>query len=321
MKIKTPHFQHLYSFYQSAELGSFKEAAELMFISSAAISQQIRQLEEQLEVKLFERQHRKIVLTEEGKVLHQYARQGFTALQEGVQQISLDSNPNSLALSTLPSFAQHWLVPRLGDFSELFPDLSVLMLPKDSLIDFSKDQVDLCLRFGLGQYEGLHSEFLMADHLYPVCHPLYLKEHNIKSTADLDNARLIEDARPDMSWEHWLKITGSKVNIENPSLKYQGAHMVIDGALAVQGVALVRHSLAWKYIKQGMLVKIGDIEVRSSYGYWLCAPPAYFKRDKVVNFAQWIKEQTNIFWQESIESKDSSYVISDSDEQQKIHPC
>ena len=125
-----PHFQNLYSFYQSAELGSFKEAAELMYISSAAVSQQIRQLEEQLEVKLFERQHRKIVLTEEGKVLHQYARQGFTALQEGVRQISLDANPNSLALSALPSFAQHWLVPRLGDFSELFPDLTVLMMPK-----------------------------------------------------------------------------------------------------------------------------------------------------------------------------------------------
>jgi DNA-binding transcriptional LysR family regulator len=74
VKIRTPHFQNLYSFYQSAELGSFNEAAELIYISSAAVSQQIRQLEDQLEVKLFERQHRKIILTEEGKVLHQYAR-------------------------------------------------------------------------------------------------------------------------------------------------------------------------------------------------------------------------------------------------------
>jgi len=67
--------------------------------------------------------------------------------------------------------------------------------------------------------------------------------------------------------------------------------MVIEGALAVQCAALVRHSLAWKYIEQGLLVKIGDIEVRSSYSYWLCAPAAYFKRDKVVNFARWIKNK------------------------------
>lgn len=321
MKIRTPHFPNLYSFYQSAELGSFKEAAELMYISSAAVSQQIRQLEEQLEVKLFERQHRKIVLTEEGKVLHRYARQGFTALQEGVRQISLDATPNSLALSALPSFAQHWLVPRLGDFCELFPDLTVLMMPKDSLVDFAKEQVDLCIRFGPGKYEGIQSEYLMADHLYPVCHPLYLKEHSITSLEDIHNVRLIEDALPDMSWEHWLKVTGTKMNIAVPSLKYQGAHMVIEGALAVQGVALVRHSLAWKYIKQGLLVKIGDVEVRSSYNYWLCAPPAYFKRDKVVNFAHWIKKQTNEFWQQSIESKENCHVILDSDEKETPFSC
>ena len=309
MKYKIPHFQNLYSFYQSAELGSFKDAAVLMYISSAAVSQQIRQLEDQLEVKLFERQHRKIVLTEEGKVLHQYARQGFSILQEGIHQISLDVNPNSLALSALPSFAQHWLVPRLGDFCELFPDLTVLMTPKNALIDFSKEQVDLCIRFGLGKYEGIQSEFLMSDHLYPVCHPLYLKEHAITTLEDMNNVRLIEDARPDMSWEQWLKITGTNMNLAIPSVKYQGAHMVIEGALAVQGIALVRHSLAWKYIQQGMLVKIGDVEVRSSYSYWLCAPPAYFKREKVINFAHWIKNEINEFWQQSIESQAHGHVI------------
>lgn len=309
MKIKTPHFQNLYSFYQAAELGSFKEAAELMFISSGAISQQIRQLEEQLEVKLFERQHRKIKLTEEGKLLHQYARQGFTALQEGVRQISQDSTPNSLAISALPSFAQHWLVPKLGDFCELFPELTVLMMPKNALVDFTKEQVDLCIRFGLGDYEGLQSEYLMADHLYPVCHPLYQREHRITSLNDIKNVRLIEDARPDMSWEQWLKIAGSDVEIAMPSLKYQGAHMVIEGALAVQGVALVRHSLAWKYIEQGLLVKISDIEVQSSYSYWLCAPPAYLKREKVIKFTHWLKTQTNDFWLQSMQGKENKHLI------------
>ncbi|MDA7746162.1 LysR substrate-binding domain-containing protein [Psychromonas sp.] len=309
MKVKMPHFQNLYSFYQSAELGSFKLAAESMFISSAAISQQIRQLEEQLGVKLFERQHRKVVLTQEGQILHRYAQQGFSAFQEGVRQISLDNTPNSIALSTLPSFAQHWLVPRLGDFCKQYPEFTFLMMPKNSLVDFAKEQVDLCIRFGPGNYPDIHSEFLMSDHLYPVCHPLYLKEHNIKSLNDIQNARLIEDARPDMDWAHWLKIAGIITDKMTPSLQYQGAHMVIEGALAVQGVALVRHSLAWKYIQQGLLVKIGNIEICSSYSYWLCGPEAYFNREKVRYFAEWIKTETEQFWNESVQAKASNTII------------
>lgn len=321
MKVKMPHFQNLYSFYQSAELGSFKEAAELMFISSAAVSQQIRQLETQLEVKLFERQHRKVVLTPEGKLLHQYAQQGFTALEEGVRQISHDTTPNSLALATLPSFAQHWLVPRLGDFCELFPELTVLMMPQNALVNFAREQVDLSIRFGPGEYEGLQSDYLMADHLYPVCHPLYLKEHAITSLDDIANVRLIEDTRADMDWKRWLKIAGKDIKTTIPALKYEGAHVVIEGALAVQGVALVRHSLAWKYIEQGLLVKISDIEVCSSYSYWLCAPSAYFKREKVINFSHWIKKQTSDFWQQSMQGNKSTVLLSGFDEEGRVIGC
>lgn len=299
MKTQIPHLQHLYCFYQSALLGSFKDAAESLFISSAAVSQQIRQLEDQLEVKLFQRQHRKVVLTEQGEILFEYAKQGFTAILQGVEQIAQDNSPNSIALSTLPSFAQHWLVPRLGDFYQQYPDITFSMMPQNRLVDFNKDQVDLCIRFGLGQYPDLQCEYLMADHLYPVCHPLYLQEHNIQTLEDIYQARLIEDARPDMDWQQWLDIAGVSNKPASPSLKYQGAHMVIEGALAVQGIALVRHSLAWKYIEQGLLVKIGHINVESSYRYWLCAPPAYFKREKVRNFADWIKAQTAEFWRQS----------------------
>ena len=296
---RIPHWQNLYTFYLAGELGSFKAAADALFISSAAVSQQIRQLEDQLDTKLFERQHRKVTLTESGKVLHHHAHQGFSALIEGSQKVGQDSNPNSLSLSTLPSFAQHWLVPRLGDFSEANPDLSVLIMPKNGLVDFAKEQVDLCIRFGLGNYEDLESRYLMADHLYPVCHPLYLKEHSIQSLEDLRHVRLIEDARPDMSWQYWLSLADVDLPATHPTLRYHGAHMVIEGALSVQGVALVRHSLAWKFIEQGLLVQVGDIEVRSGYGYWLCAPAAYLKRPKSQLFAQWIAQQCDDFWSSS----------------------
>ena len=291
--------QGLYCFYLAAETGSFKAAAEQLSVSPAAMSQQIRQLEEQLSVKLFIRQHRQVRLTPEGLSLQHYARQGFGSLREGLQLLSADPDPGNLTLSVIPSFAQQWLVPRLGDFTDQRPDLSVFMTSSDALVDFQLDRVDLCVRFGQGLYPGLQAEFLMADHIYPVCHPLYLEKTPIHTLADLANAQLIEDAWPDMNWNYWLELAGMTDFKVKAAMRYPGAHVVLEGALAVQGVALVRHSLAWKYIQQGLLTRIGRVEVRSGYSYYLVAPPAHFQRDKIRQFSNWLQVEAADFWHSS----------------------
>jgi len=291
--------QGLYCFYLAAETGSFKAAAEQLSVSPAAMSQQIRQLEEQLSVKLFIRQHRQVRLTPEGLSLQHYARQGFGSLREGLQLLSADPDPGNLTLSVIPSFAQQWLVPRLGDFTDQRPDLSVFMTSSDALVDFQLDRVDLCVRFGQGLYPGLQAEFLMADHIYPVCHPLYLEKTPIHTLADLANAQLIEDAWPDMNWNYWLELAGMTDFKVKAAMRYPGAHVVLEGALAVQGVALVRHSLAWKYIQQGLLTRVSCIEVRSGYSYYLVAPPAHFKRDKIRQFSDWLQVEAADFWHSS----------------------
>ncbi len=304
-----PPLQGLYYFYLAAEMGSFKAAAEKLFVSAAAMSQQIRQLEERIDVQLFERQHRRVVLTAEGETLHHYAKQAFRTLQDGVRQVSLDPDPNSMSLSVLPSFAQHWLVPRLGEFSQLHPNLSVMLMPKNSLIDFRQDRVDLCVRYGLGDYPGLHAAKLMDDHLYPVCHPLYLEQHPEVCLNDLSKHTLIDDARPDMNWQYWLELAGFNSSVPKANLLYQGAHVVIEGALAVQGIALVRHSLAWKYLQQGLLVKLGDVEVKPRYRYYLVAPQPYFKREKIKQFSEWINQQAQQFWLESESQRSASTIV------------
>ncbi len=304
-----PPLQGLYYFYMAAELGSFKAAAAHLYVSAAAMSQQIRQLEERMELRLFERQHRKVVLTAEGEILYRYTQQAFRQLQDGVRQLSQDPDPSSLSLSVLPSFAQHWLVPRLGEFSQQHPELSVMLMPKDSLIDFRQERVDLCVRYGRGEYSDLQSIKLMDDHIYPVCHPLYLQQYPLLSLDDLSAHTLIEDARPDMDWPYWLQLAGFAHYKAKASLKYQGAHMVIEGALAVQGIALVRHSLAWKYIQQGLLVKLGNVEVKPQYRYYLVAPEPYFNREKIKQFSAWIQQQALDFWAESELQRKQSLII------------
>lgn len=289
MKERLPPLQGLYYFYMAAKLGSFKLAASQLFVTAAAVSQQIRQLEEFLGVELFLRQHRKVVLTMEGVLLFEQAQKGFEHLAQGVRQINQDPNPTQLSISTIPSFAQHWLVPRIGHFRELYPSQELMIEPTNTLVDFQNSSVDLCIRYGPGQYSNVESRFLMEELLYPVCHPIYQQQHDIYELSDLTGADLIEDYWPDMNWGNWLQNVGYKR--QKPTLKYNGSHFVLEGALAVQGVALAKHSLVHRYIKEGKLVRIGHLAQRTDFNYFLCAPSAYFKREKIHHFCDWIFNQ------------------------------
>ena len=289
MKEHMPPLQGLYYFYLAAEKGSFKDAAEAVFVTPAAISQQIRQLEEWLNCPLFVRQHRTISLTREGEILYFSAKSGFKEITQGLQKLSKDPEPNRLSISTHPSFAQHWLVPRVNQFREKHPDISLLLDPRNELITFDDNTIDLCIRYGKGNYPGLHSELLVEEELLPACHPRYQDEHNIFSVADLARADLIEDIWPDMDWSRWLSHMGVEPNA--PALKYNGSNFVLEGALAGQGVALVKKNLTRRYIEEGKLVRIGDKAIKSDYSYYLCAPAHYFKREKVALFSHWIRSQ------------------------------
>lgn len=292
---RIPPLQGLYYFYQAAHLGSFKAAADALFVTAAAISQQIRLLEEWLGTPLFYRQHRKVVLTPEGAILFEHTQQGFSSIQNGVWLINNDPEPHRLALSTLPSFSQHWLVPRMTSFREAHPSLSVLVESKNELNSFEKSSVDLCIRYGKGQYAGLTSQWLMDDLLYPVCHPLYQAQHQLHTVDDLQRAHLIGDIWPDMDWGRWLSLVGARGGCS--ALAYDGANYVLEGALSVQGVALARHSLAHRYQEEGKLVRIGNIAVRPAFRYHLCAPEGYFRREKVIQFCEWIRQQADDFRQ------------------------
>ncbi|MGR5237067.1 LysR substrate-binding domain-containing protein [Vibrio alfacsensis] len=298
MKDRMPPLQGLYYFYIAAKEGSFKAAAQHLFVTPAAISQQIRQLEAFLGTGLFVRQHRSIHLTPEGELLFAQAERGFSHLQRGVRLINQDPNPNHLSISTLPSFAHHWLVPRITAFRQRHPDISLLMEPTNELVSFQDSQIDLCVRYGRGDYPNLESQWLMNEAFYPACHPVYQKEHGIYDIEDLHKAELIEDLWPDLDWNMWRETLG--YSAAKPTLKYSGSHLVLEGALSLQGVALVKHSLAYRYIQEGKLVRIGDIAIQPLFAYYLCAPRGYLKRPKAQLFSHWIKEEIASFEQTTV---------------------
>ncbi|MBY7797165.1 LysR family transcriptional regulator [Vibrio fluvialis] len=289
MKRRHLPLQGLLYFYKSAELCSFKLAAQDLCVSPAAVSQQIRQLEATLDTSLFTRNHRTIGLTPSGENLYQEVKLGFRHLQAGVDALTADERPNQLSISAPSSFAHHWLIPRLQAFRAQFPDISILVEPTNRLTSPDDTRVDVCVRFGSGQYAGMHSEWLMDDAIYPVCHPHYQQEFGIETLADLQKAALIEDIHTDMRWETWLNEHHQPV--KQPTLLFDGSQFVVESALAMQGVGLIKHSLAQRYIQNGTLVRIDTQQSQPQAAYFICLPEKNLQRPKVRCFIQWLKQQ------------------------------
>ncbi len=303
------HLKGLYYFYVAARQLSIKDAAETLFVTQAAVSQQIRALEESLGVTLFYRQHRSIELTPEGKQLFPHLKVAFDALDQGVESALSDSNSKSVTVSVLPSFASRWLIPRLGRFYEEYPDIAVSLNMTDALDTFGPQGSDLAIRFGGGVYEGLESQFLMKDYLYPVYHPSYLGSKKIKKIEDLHKLRLLEDATGNVGWDYWLRAKGyvkEKDSVTKKTFKgkgfserisFDGSHYVIDSALSAQGVAMVRHCLVADAVHAGNLKQLFDDAVELNFKYFVCAPPHYLQRPKVIKFVEWLVSEVNEFCQ------------------------
>jgi LysR family glycine cleavage system transcriptional activator len=288
--VKVSHsLKGLYYFYLAAERLSFKKAAEELHVTQAAISQQIRQLEDVLGLVLFVRNHRSVELTPAGVRLFPVVKSSFDSLQRGIDELSDDADPNTITVSVIASFAQRWLIPRLGEFYNEHPEIKVMLQTTDDLETFADGTVDLAIRLGGGKYPDLKSELLMDDYVYPVCHPLYRDKLNLNSQADLERSRLLFDSRSSLTWDKWFEREG--VAIDNPHYftGYDASHYIVEGLLAGQGVALMRHSLVADLISNGSLVRLFDSSLKLSMSYFICAPAHYFQRPKLIAFIRWLK--------------------------------
>ncbi|RMF13851.1 MAG: LysR family transcriptional regulator [Gammaproteobacteria bacterium] len=294
--MRLPSLMALQAFHAAADSGSFKQAAERLFVTQAAISQHIRALEAQAGQPLFTRQHRKVTLTPAGEQLYHYTSTAFSALVSGWQAIQPEQQSRTITLSVLPSFASLWLVKRLGRFSEQHPDIEILLQPSLALVDFSQSQVDLCIRFGSGQYPGLRSHFLMPDRLYPVCHPGFLETHPVASPEDLPCCTLLEETLPDMRWNRWFSALGLTPRIKTAALRYEGSNYVVDAALAGQGIALVRHTLVKDLVGMGALRRPFEATVQAEYNYYLVAPDHQFRRPAIQVFCEWLCGEAQAFY-------------------------
>ncbi|WP_169570128.1 transcriptional regulator GcvA [Sneathiella limimaris] len=290
--MKLPPLNNLRVFEAAARHLSFSKAAEELFVTPAAVSHQIKSLEEWLGIPLFRRLNRAVMLTDEGQSYLVGVREGLEALKIATEKLMAQGNSGSLTVSTLPSFAARWLLPRLSRFQAKHPEISVKVEATDILTDFNRQSVDLVLRYGSGNYPGLHSELLLQeDSLFPVCSPeLVSGPHPLKTPADLAHHTLLhDDLRVD--WETWLSAAGVSGVDPKRGVSYNDSSMVLSAAMAGQGVALGRSTLAAEDLKAGRLVKPFDIELKGDSCYYIVCPLEAVGRPQIVAFRNWLFEE------------------------------
>jgi LysR family glycine cleavage system transcriptional activator len=268
---------------------NFTRAAEEMHVTHGAVSQRIKRLEEHLGMPLFRRSGRRMLLTDEGSRLLERVQAAISEITEGVESIMPGNGEQILTIGTVPCFAAYWLLPRLADFNEHHPDIRVNIRAALSLTNFTRDGVDMAVRFGPGTWGGLISIKLYDDELIPVCSPAFRDGRLPRVPGDLLKMPLLHDER--QPWSMWFEAVGLDYRDAGQGSRYGDANLLLPAAVAGLGVALVRASLVEADLASGRLVRLFSRSVPTRYSYFIVYPPGSATLEKIRVFQQWLLEQ------------------------------
>lgn len=298
MARRLPPLNALRAFEAAARSLSFTKAAEELSVTQAAISHQVKALEDHLGVPLFRRLNRALALTEAGRTYHPLLSEAFDLIDAGTRRVRARDVEGPLRISVLPSFAGVWLLPRLRRFREKHSDIDVLVQADDRLVDFGRDDIDLAVRYGYGNYPGLRCDHLMGDEIFPVCAPALLDgDPPLRRPQDLRHHTLLHDevSRTDDSpdWRIWLRAAGLEDAGIDPDRGpgYSDMWMVLTAAANGEGVALGRKTLAGDFLKNGRLVAPFGPRLKTRLAYWIVSPRPTDEWPKVHAFREWLIEE------------------------------
>ena len=294
MNTPLPSLNALKVFEAAGRHLSFTKAAAELYVTQAAVSHQIKQLEDQLGVTLFRRLNRALLLTEAGQTYLTEIREALDAIRRATARLQERDASGVLTVSSLPSFAARWLVPRLGLFRQARPDIEVRVAPSDQLTDFARENVDVGIRYGRGRYPGLVTHWIMTEDIFPVCSPQLLKgKKALRRPQDLRHHHLLHDDL-NVDWRTWLLAAGVKGVDPDHGTFFTDSSMLVQAAVAGQGVALARGALAADDLAAGRLVRPFELRLPSGFAYYLVYPEADAERAKVVAFRDWLLAECGV---------------------------
>ena len=263
-------------------------AAEEMNVTHAAVSRQVKQLEQRLGVQLFERLPRGLKLTVHGALLAEGTREAFDRLATAIEDVSAPAVRRKLTISTFSSLATRWLMPRVQSFATLFPETDLQVSTTARLVDFSREDVDVAVRFGGGEYPGMHVRPMFKPKEIVVAAPSLLKRGPpIKTNADLKGHTLLHDDAY-RTWTHWLDAVGAKGVNPRRGIICGDRNSMLAAALEGQGVGITSDLFAANDLKSGRLVKVFDAEVSATFGIYAVCLPRRLNDPVVAGVLDWL---------------------------------
>jgi LysR family glycine cleavage system transcriptional activator len=291
-----PPLNALRAFEATARHLSFTLAAEELSVTPAALSHQIKGLEDFLAQRLFVRKVRAIELTPAGLALYPGLHAAFLQIRQTVELIDRTPSEKVLVVSTPPGFTAKWLAPRLYRFLTANPGIDARISATQALANFTTDGVDIAIRNNRTDARGLWSKRLIRVTLVPVASPRLVAEHRITEPADLAKVPLIHDdllgsltGLP--TWADWLAAAGVKgINLAR-GLRFSSPDHALEAAVEGAGVLLAHKSLAHDDLRTGRLVAPFTLELPTERAFYLVCPEANARRPNVKAFVSWILEE------------------------------
>lgn len=285
---RLPPLNSLRAFESAARNLSFTKAADELFVTQAAVSHQIKTLEEFLGLKLFVRRNRSLLLTEEGQSYFLDIKDIFSSLQDATNKLLERSEKGALTISLPPSFAIQWLVPRLSDFNKQQPDIDVRIKAVDKDEGSLIEDVDVAIYYGKGNWSGLRADKLYQEFLIPLCSPSLLEGTKpVHSIEDLASHTLLHDSsRKD--WKQFVRENQlDNVNVNHGPI-FSHSTMVLQAAVHGQGIALANNVLAQPEIESGRLVAPFDRVLMTDNAFYVVCYEKQADVGRIATFRNWM---------------------------------
>lgn len=289
---RLPPLNALRIFVAVARLGGVSRAAEALHLTHSAVSHQIRALQEDLGITLFEKRGRGLALASEALAFAARVEAAFNEIELATRELSARRRAR-LRISTIPSFAARWLLPRLGDFIASWPDIDVEVESSPRVADIKGGEIDIAIRFGSGRYPGLHTELLMRDWLFPVCSPEFAHSHHLADPPSLDGLPLLHSDNEPWSW--WFPAAGIVAEEPARGLLFSDSALMLQAAISGQGLGLARQTIAADAIHAGLLLRPFTALAESPHLYYFVCRKDTLESAAVAKFRQWVFRQAEEF--------------------------
>ena len=286
-----PSLNFLNTFESVARHLSFTNAAKELFVTQAAVSHQIKALEEYLGVKLFHREKRKVLLSDEGQKLLPSVVSGLQGIADSLENIRNYEMEDTIVVGVGSSFSANWLVHRLGAFYQNYPEVNLHLKISNNDPDFSADGTDMAVVWGKGDWQGLMYEKLMVVEFTPVCSPDLLKKtHPLKTPEDLIHYPLLDDPDYDI-WQEWLEEAGIPERKYKRRTVIRDSNVLIHSTLEGHGISLCAVGIVQEYLDSGRLIRPFELSITGGGFYYLVYPEKALRKPLVRLFKTWLLKE------------------------------